>query len=68
MRDGVFSDRDAGCPVIVFRLRPVRGLGFRKKGDRLQPDDLAGTSDEPRRRGSRCEYLFNGPRTTSPRR
>jgi Pyridoxamine 5'-phosphate oxidase len=30
VRDGAFSDRDAGGRVIVFRVRPVRGLGFRK--------------------------------------
>ncbi|HYA67152.1 MAG TPA: pyridoxamine 5'-phosphate oxidase family protein [Acidimicrobiales bacterium] len=34
VRDGAFSDRDAGGLVIVFRVRPVRGLGFRK-GDRF---------------------------------
>jgi Pyridoxamine 5'-phosphate oxidase len=28
--DGVFSDRDAGGRILVFRVRPVRGLGFRK--------------------------------------
>jgi hypothetical protein len=32
--DGAFSDRDAGGRVLVFRVRPVRGLGFRK-GDRF---------------------------------
>ncbi|MFZ0249597.1 MAG: pyridoxamine 5'-phosphate oxidase family protein [Acidimicrobiales bacterium] len=30
VRDGAFSDRDAGGRVLVFRVRPVRGLGFRK--------------------------------------
>lgn len=30
VRDGAFSDRDAGGRVIVFRVRPLRGLGFRK--------------------------------------
>jgi hypothetical protein len=30
VRDGAFSDGDAGGRVIVFRVRPVRGLGFRK--------------------------------------
>ena len=30
VRDGAFSDRDAGGRVIVFRVRPVRGMGFRK--------------------------------------
>jgi hypothetical protein len=30
VRDGAFTDRDAGGRVIVFRVRPVRGLGFRK--------------------------------------
>jgi hypothetical protein len=30
VRDGAFSDRDDGGRVIVFRLRPARGLGFRK--------------------------------------
>jgi hypothetical protein len=34
VRDGAFSDRDLGGRVLVFRLRPVRGLGFRK-GDRF---------------------------------
>ena len=34
VRDGAFSDRDAGGRVIVFRVHPVRGLGFRK-GDRF---------------------------------
>jgi hypothetical protein len=34
VRDGAFSDRDAGGRVLVFRVRPVRGLGFRK-GDRF---------------------------------
>jgi pyridoxine/pyridoxamine 5'-phosphate oxidase len=34
LRDGAFSDRGFGGRVIVFRLRPVRGLGFRK-GDRF---------------------------------
>jgi hypothetical protein len=33
VRDGAFSDRDAGGRVLVFRVRPSRGLGFRK-GDR----------------------------------
>ena len=41
VRDGAFSDRDDGGRAIVFRVRPVRGLGFRK-GDQLQPDHLAG--------------------------
>jgi Pyridoxamine 5'-phosphate oxidase len=30
VRDGAFSDRDAGGHILVFRVRPVRGLGFRK--------------------------------------
>lgn len=30
VRDGAFSDRDAGGRALVFRVRPVRGLGFRK--------------------------------------
>jgi Pyridoxamine 5'-phosphate oxidase len=30
VRDGAFSDRGAGGRVIVFQVRPVRGLGFRK--------------------------------------
>ncbi len=30
VRDGAFSDRDAGGRVLVFWVRPVRGLGFRK--------------------------------------
>jgi hypothetical protein len=34
VRDGAFSDRDAGGRILVFRIRPVRGLGFRK-GDRF---------------------------------
>jgi len=28
--DGAFADRSGGGRAIVFRLRPVRGLGFRK--------------------------------------
>lgn len=32
VRGGAFSDRDAGGRVIVFRVHPVRGLGF-PKGD-----------------------------------
>ena len=28
--DGAFTDRDAGGNILVFRVRPVRGLGFRK--------------------------------------
>lgn len=34
VRDGAFSDRNAGGRAIVFRVRPARGLGFRK-GDRF---------------------------------
>lgn len=34
VRDGAFSDGDAGGRVLVFRVRPTRGLGFRK-GDRF---------------------------------
>jgi hypothetical protein len=30
VRNRAFSDRDAGGRVIVFRVRAVRGLGFRK--------------------------------------
>ena len=30
VRDGAFSDRVTGGRAIVFRVRPVRGLGFRK--------------------------------------
>jgi hypothetical protein len=30
VRDGAFSDGDVGGRVLVFRVRPVRGLGFRK--------------------------------------
>lgn len=30
VRDGAFSDREFGGRVLVFRVRPVRGLGFRK--------------------------------------
>ena len=33
-RDGAFSDRTAGGRVLVFRVRPERGLGFRK-GDQF---------------------------------
>ncbi len=33
-RDGAFIDRGFGARAIVFRVRPVRGLGFRK-GDRF---------------------------------
>jgi hypothetical protein len=34
VRDGAFTDREHGGRVLVFRLRPVRGLGFRK-GDQF---------------------------------
>jgi hypothetical protein len=30
VRDGAFSDREMGGRAIVFRVQPVRGLGFRK--------------------------------------
>ena len=30
VRDGAFSDRVTGGRAIVFRVQPVRGLGFRK--------------------------------------
>jgi hypothetical protein len=30
VRDGAFSDHVTGGRAIVFRVRPVRGLGFRK--------------------------------------
>jgi hypothetical protein len=30
VRDGAFSHRGAGGRALVFRVRPVRGLGFRK--------------------------------------
>jgi Pyridoxamine 5'-phosphate oxidase len=30
VRDGAFSDRNVGGRVLVFRVRPARGLGFRK--------------------------------------
>ena len=30
VRDGAFSDRAAGGHIVVFRVRPMRGLGFRK--------------------------------------
>jgi pyridoxamine 5'-phosphate oxidase-like protein len=30
VRDGAFSDADSGGRAIVFRVRPTRGLGFRK--------------------------------------
>jgi nitroimidazol reductase NimA-like FMN-containing flavoprotein (pyridoxamine 5'-phosphate oxidase superfamily) len=30
VRDGAFSDHHTGGRAIVFRVRPVRGLGFRK--------------------------------------
>ena len=30
VRDGAFAHRDAGGRALVFRVRPVRGLGFRK--------------------------------------
>ena len=30
VRDGTFSDRGTGGRAIVFRMPPVRGLGFRK--------------------------------------
>ena len=34
VRDGAFSDRDRDGRVLVFRVRPARGLGFRK-GDQF---------------------------------
>jgi Pyridoxamine 5'-phosphate oxidase len=34
VRDGAFIDQGSGGRAIVFRVRPVRGLGFRK-GDRF---------------------------------
>jgi hypothetical protein len=30
VRNGTFSHRDGGGHALVFRVRPVRGLGFRK--------------------------------------
>jgi hypothetical protein len=30
VRDGAFTDRSIGGRAVVFRVRPVRGLGFRK--------------------------------------
>jgi hypothetical protein len=30
VRDGAFSHAEAGCRALVFCVRPVRGLGFRK--------------------------------------
>jgi pyridoxamine 5'-phosphate oxidase-like protein len=30
VRDGAFSHRDLGGRALVFRVRPVRGLGFRQ--------------------------------------
>jgi len=30
VRDGAFTDHDAGGRALVFRVRPVRGLGFCK--------------------------------------
>lgn len=30
VRDGAFAHRGHECPVIVFRVSPERGLGFRK--------------------------------------
>jgi hypothetical protein len=30
VRDGAFTDRSLGGRAIVFQVRPVRGLGFRK--------------------------------------
>lgn len=32
VRDGAFTDHDLGGRAEVFRVRPVRGLGFRKGG------------------------------------
>lgn len=43
VRDGAFSDRDAGGRVLVFRVCPVRGLGFRK-GDRFSQTTWQGFS------------------------
>jgi hypothetical protein len=40
VRDGAFAHRPLGGRAVVFRVRPVRGLGFRK-GRRVQPDDVA---------------------------
>jgi hypothetical protein len=30
VRDGAFAHRSLGGRAIVFRVRPIRGLGFRK--------------------------------------
>ena len=43
VRDGMFSDREAGGRVLVFRVRPVRGLGFRK-GDHFSQTTWLWTS------------------------
>lgn len=32
VRDGAFAHRSLGGRAMVFRVRPVRGLGFRKGG------------------------------------
>jgi len=36
VRDGAFAHRSLGGRAIVFRVRPVRGLGFRKGGTSSQ--------------------------------
>lgn len=41
VREGAFSDREAGGRALVFRVRPVRGLGFRK-GDRFSQTTWGG--------------------------
>lgn len=41
VNDGGFSDRDAGGRVLVFRVRPARGLGFRK-GDHFSQTNWEG--------------------------
>jgi hypothetical protein len=43
VRDGAFSDRDAGGRILVFRVRPVRGLAFRK-GDHFSQTSWRWTS------------------------
>lgn len=43
VHDGAFSDRDVAGRVIVYRVRPMRGLGFRK-GDRFSQTTWLWTS------------------------
>ena len=67
VRNGAFSDRGAGGRVIVFRVRPMRGLGFRK-GDRFSQTTWRGfryarTPKQPRGADRpRCRSRDTAPR------